>query len=135
MERTRLSRDKLQELLQYPENFFEAIVNGAFARVVDKKCLYQMVTIVRVDKTAQAYQIGRSISKSATQIKSESDGIKVTHSQTNKVLICMQGKIERPIRLDRFSNGSFTEDEFTRWKLARQKAGMKMLTKAEVTLR
>lgn len=51
VDRIRLTRDKLQELLQYPENFFEAIVNNAFARVVDKKCRYQMVTIVRVDKT------------------------------------------------------------------------------------
>lgn len=54
------------------------------------------------------------------------------HCQTNKVLICMQGAIERPIRLDRFSNGAFTEAEFSLWKLARSKAGQKPLTRVEV---
>lgn len=143
VESIRLTRDKLEELLSFPDSFFEAIVTGAFAKVVSPKNQYCMCQIVRAVKSTTSYQIdasGGNVSKGHLKqmaIKRESSAtedkiIKKRHFTTNKELICVYGKVERKLRLDRFSNRPIIELEFTQWKSARSKAGMLPLTKNEV---
>jgi len=101
-----------------------------------------MCQIVRVERASKPYNISQATINSfkhVGKVKNDIDGsmqtIKRSFQKTNKQFVCMQGKIYKTFNIDRFSNGTFTKEEFDLWRNARAKAGDKPLTKEDCRLK